>query len=72
MNHHPGGSPAVNADVATVADAQDTAPRPGRERERAPPGGVSVQNVNGVIRLTAQADCTLVTPTTGSKVCPLL
>lgn len=67
------GGPAVTADVATVSDAQDAAAALVVSVSGAPPElSVSVQNVNGVIRLTAQADCTLVTPTTGSKVYPLL
>jgi hypothetical protein len=68
------GGPAATANVATVSDAQDAAGSLGVSVSGAPPElAVSAQNVNGTIQFTAQAECTLVTPSpTGVKVYPVL
>jgi hypothetical protein len=68
------GGPAATANVATVSDTQDAAGSLGVSLSGAPLElAVSAQNVNGTIQLTAQAECTLVTPSpTGVKVYPVL
>jgi hypothetical protein len=66
------GSPAATANVATLSDAQD----PPGSLEIAVDGApdeltVSVENNAGIVALTAQASCTLVAPSGGSKAYPV-
>jgi hypothetical protein len=67
------GSPTASALVATVGDAEDLPGALSVAVSQAPPElAVSVQNVGGNVTLSATAACTLVAPTAGSKVYPLL
>ena len=67
------GAPMASAVVATISDAQDAASALSVAVTGAPPELlVSVQNNSGNVTLSATADCTLVAPTTGSKVYPVL
>lgn len=62
------GSPAVNGAVATVSDTQDAAGSLAVAVSGAPPElTVSVVNSSGTINMTAQAACTLVTPSGSSQ-----
>ncbi len=65
------GARTASAVVATISDAQDAASALTVAVSGAPPELlVSVQNDNGSVTLSATAACTLVAPTTGSKVYP--
>jgi len=67
------GSPAASAVVATVSDPVDPAGSLDLSVSGAAPGlDVSVANVGGSVTLTAAAACTLVAPSGGSKVYPVL
>ncbi|HVF35034.1 MAG TPA: zinc-dependent metalloprotease family protein [Candidatus Saccharimonadia bacterium] len=67
------GSPTASAVVATVSDVQDQASALSVSVSGAPSElTVSVQNVNGSVTLSATADCSLVTPTNGNKVYPVV
>jgi hypothetical protein len=66
------GSPLASAVVATVSDAQQAASSLGVIVSGAPSElATSVQNAAGSVTLSATAQCSLVAPTTGSKVYPL-
>ena len=67
------GSPAATANVATVADTQDGAGTLSVALGNVPQElTASVANSGGTVALTAAASCALVTPTSGSKIYPLL
>ena len=67
------GSPSASAVVATVSDPEDPAGSLAVSVSGAPPGlEVSVDNDEGGVTLTATAACTLVAPTNGSRVYPVL
>jgi len=68
------GSPTASAVVATISDLQDVAASAlAVSVSGAPPElAVGVQNTNGSVTLSATAACTLVAPTNGSKVYPVL
>lgn len=66
------GSPATSAPVATVADAQDAASALTVAVAEAPDElAVVAVNDNGTIQLTVAATCTLVAPTSGTRVYPV-
>lgn len=66
------GGPTASAVVATISDAQDAASALSVGVSGAPPElAVSVSNLNGSVTLTATASCSLVAPTSGTKVYPL-
>jgi len=67
------GATTASAVVATVSDGQDAAGTLAVSVSGAPPElVVSVQNSGGNVTLFATASCTLVAPTGGSKVYPVL
>lgn len=67
------GSPAVAADVATVTDTQDSAGVLTAALSQIPQElTASVVNNAGTIRVTAQASCSAVAPTSGTKIYPIL
>lgn len=66
------GSPTASAPVATISDVQDPAGSLAVVVEGQPVElGVSVVNAGGTVTLSASASCTLVAPTSGSRVYPL-
>lgn len=67
------GSPMASGDVATISDADDAAASLTVAVSGAPDElGVAVVNNAGTVRLTATAQCSLVTPTAGNRVFPVV
>src|SRR5690606_38277253 len=67
------GGPAASVNVATVSDAQDAAASLSVSASGVP-AEVTISNIHnnaGTINLTAQAACTLVAPSSGTKTYPL-
>ncbi len=67
------GSPTASGDVATISDADDPAASLTVAVSGAPDElGVAVVNNAGTVRLSATAQCSLVTPTGGNRVYPVV
>ncbi len=67
------GSPSATAVVATVSDTQDAAGTLTVAVSQVPQElTLTVSNVGGSVSMTATAGCTLVAPTSGNKIYPVL